>query len=192
MKSQQQTWYSAGADIVARAGFSLAMCGALAGVVYLTAHNGSQEISVASAGGTARTATVVASVDGSQAVSGSQAAVDASPVTLPVPTKIPVPLARVAEAGPMAARHPALPLKRPGTQQVAVASNVRRFESCLPGCETRDPLIVGHAEKMPDPGVSPSPTDELVEQVSFTQQTPSILGRAMDAPGAVYRRGETS
>lgn len=191
MKSQQQTWYRAGGDIVARAGFSLAMCGGLAAVVYLTGHNGSQEVSVASAGGVARTATVVASVD-SQALYKSQAAVDASPGALPVPAKIPVPLERVAEASPTPARRPAVPLKRPGAQQVAVASNVLRFESCLPGCDTRDPLIVGHAEKTPDPGVSPSPTDELVEQVSFTQRTPSILGRAMDAPGAVYRTGRNA
>lgn len=188
MNSQQQTWYRAGGDIIARAGFSLAMCGAFAAVLYVTAHNGSEEMSAASTGSVPRSATVLASFEGSPGLSKSQMAVDASPVAV----KIPVPLERVAQAGPIPAKRAALPIKRPGRETVAVTSNVVRFESCLPGCETRDPLIVGHADKAPDPGVSPRDTDELVQEVSFTDKTPTILGRALDAPRFVYRTGRNA
>ena len=192
MNSQQQSWYNAGADILARAGFSLAMCGALVGVLYATANNGSGAVSASSAGSPARTATVLASFDGSSGIYQSQAVVDASPVSMPDRPKIPMPPERVPEAGLASARYAVLPTKRPDRQSVAAASNVVRFESCLPDCETHDPLIVGHAEKASSQGLSPLPTDELVEDVSFTETTPSILGRALRAPGIVYRTGRNA
>jgi hypothetical protein len=188
MNLQQQTWYRAGGDIVARAGFSLVMCGALAGVLYLTASDGTQGLSTASLGKAPQTATVLASFENSPGLSKSQIAIDASPAAMPA-AQIPIPIQRVAEIGPMPAKRPVEPVRRPLKGPVAVASNVVHFESCLPACESRDPLIVGQSRKAAETEVSPLPTDELVQQVSYTERTPSILGRALHAPGFVYRQG---
>jgi hypothetical protein len=191
MNSQQQTWYRAGGDMIARSGFSLAMCGALAGVLYMTANDGSEELA-ASAGGTAAAATVVTSFEASPGLYKSQAVVDASPATMSAPAKTPVPVERVAQATRAPARRAASPVKRPASEPVAIASNVVRFESCLPGCDTRDPRVLGYVVKASDPSVSPGPADELVAKVSFTERTPSILERAMHAPGFVYRQGRSA
>lgn len=191
MNSQQQMWYSAGSDLIARAGFSLAMCGALAGLLYLTAHNGTDQRSVATAS-PARTATILASFDSGSGVSKSQLAVDESPVSLPLQPKTAVPLERVAEVKPASTTYAVLPIKRPAREPVAAAATVAHFESCLPGCETHDPLIVGQATKVPEPGLSPSASDELVEQVRFEEPAPSILGKALQAPGIVYRTGRNA
>lgn len=188
MNWQQQTWYRAGGDILARAGFSLAMCGALAGVLYLTANNGADEMATASTGPSARAATVIASYEGSPGVSQSQMAIDASPAAVSLQAKIPAPVERVAAAS-LTPVYSVLPTKRPDREPVVVASNVAHFETCLPDCETHDPLIVGHVEKTYDPGLSPSATDELVQRVSYTEQRPSFLGRALDVPGDAFRHG---
>jgi hypothetical protein len=192
MKWQQQTWYKAGGDMIARAGFSLAMCGALAGVLYLTASDGTQDLSTASLGKPPQIATVLASFETSPGLSKSQSAIDASPAAMPVAAQIPIPVQRVAEIGPIPAKRPVEPVRRTVKEPVAVASNVAHFETCLPACETRDPLIVGQSRQAAETEVSPLPTDELVQEVSFTERSPSILGRALHAPGFVYRQGRNA
>jgi hypothetical protein len=114
----------------------------------------------------------------------------------------------VAEASAPLARHTVASVKKavrepakeaakgtdsePASEQVAAASSAASFESCLPGCETRDPLIVGAVADVRHPDISPRPTDEMVEEVSLAQRTPSILGRALGAPVAVYRKGRSA
>lgn len=192
MNQQQQTWYRAGSEIIARAGFSLAMCGALGGVLYLTASDGTQDLSTASVSKPAQIATVVASFEASPGLSKSQEAIDASPAAAPMTAQIKAPVQRLAEIGPMPAKRPALPARVTVKEPVAVASNVVHFETCLPDCETRDPLIVGQSRKVVATEVSPLPTDELVQNVSYTERTPSILGRALHAPSFVYRESRNA
>lgn len=182
MSWQQQTWYRAGSDILARAGFSLAMCGALAGILYATSHDGQQD-TAASLGNPSQTATILASFENSPGLSKSQAVIDASPASPPATMRMPT--QSIAELAPIPARRPLPPLKK--KEPVAVAANVVRFESCLPGCESRDPLIVSSSAKAVAAEVSSRPTDELLQDASLTDTSPSILGRALDAPGAVYR-----
>lgn len=209
MNLQQRKWYNSGGDMMARAGFSLAMCGALAAVVFVTERNSSDGLSASAGSGAARPAIIVASFQNSSGIDKSQTAIDASPYSAPLlPARIPIPLERVAEASAPLARHTVASVKKavrepakeaakgtdsePASEQVAAASSAASFESCLPGCETRDPLIVGAVADVRHPDISPRPTDEMVEEVSLAQRTPSILGRALGAPVAVYRKGRSA
>jgi hypothetical protein len=213
MNLQQRKWYNSGRDMMARAGFSLAMCGALAAVVFVTERNSSDGLSASAGPGAARPAIIVASFQNSSGIDKSQTAIDASPYSAPLlPARIPIPLERVAEASAPLARHTVASVKKavrepakeaakgtakgtdsePASEQVAAASSAASFESCLPGCETRDPLIVGAVADVRHPDISPRPTDEMVEEVSLAQRTPSILGRALGAPVAVYRKGRSA
>jgi hypothetical protein len=208
MNLQQRKWYTSGGDMMARAGFSLAMCGALAAVVFVTERNGSDALSASATLGAARPATIVASFQNGSGIDKSQTAIDASPYSPPLPARIPIPLERVADASPPLPRHAVASVKKAARQpvreparetakdtvseQVAAASSAAGFESCLPGCETRDPLIVGAVADVRHPDISPAPTDEMVEEVSLAQRTPSILGRALGAPVAVYRKGRSA
>ncbi len=188
MHSKQQKWYKAGGDIVARAGFCLVMCGTLAAVIYATHRNGSEQLAAASTTRPGRTATVLEAVVANPVLSGSQVAIDASPAVTPAVANIPIPLERVAAADQVP-RHVPLPARRAVREPVVATAKFVRFESCLPGCDTRDPLIVRAAERTPPPVASPRDTDELVEEVDFRDRGPGLLGRALDAPGAVYRTG---
>lgn len=189
MTSQQQTWYRAGSDIVARAGFSLVMCGALAAVIYVTHRNGSEELAAASMNNAPRVAIVLPGIAENPGVSVAQAAIDASPAAAPVVANIPIPTLRVAAAGDPAPRHAPVPAKRAVREAVVASARTVSFESCLPGCETKDPLIVGHVAAPQVPAAFPQEGDTLVETVSFQEREPGLLGRAMDAPSLVYRTG---
>ncbi len=189
MTSQQQTWYRAGSDIVARAGFSLVMCGALAAVIYVTHRNGSDELAAAPINNAPRVAMVLPGVAANPGVSVAQAAIDASPAAAPVVANIPIPTWRVVAAADPAPRHAPVPTKRAVRETVVASADAHSFESCLPGCETKDPLIVGHAAAPKVPVAFPQEGDTLVEKVSLQDREPGLLGRAMDAPGLVYRTG---
>jgi len=188
MSPQSETWYRTGSDMIARAAFSIVMCGALALAAYAT-HQGAapQHASVASVA--PKIATVVASFEDSPGISQSQAVVDASPTANLLPATIPLPIARVAEARPVAARHASSPARKPVREPVAEAPEVVSFESCLPGCETQDPLIVGRDGAAPEGAVMSDAAVAPMETVSLAEPRQGLVGMALHAPRAVYQTG---
>lgn len=185
---QDMKWLGAGADVAVRAAFSLGMCGALAGFLYLTAQNGIAESSVTPAEPAA--ATLVATLDTKPAL--SQAVVDASPPAVAVPVKVSTPFIAAIKAQTV------IPTKRPDVpaKASAVARNSpERFDTCLPNCETHDPMIVGYAEKDPAPFQSDPQVDAVVEEpvsLPVLQSAGSLLGRALEVPADAMRKGRSA
>lgn len=188
MSAQLETWYRGATDMMARAGFSVVMCGALAAAIYAT-HHGSAPQQSAAVVPAPRIATVVASFEESPGISRSQAVVDASPGASLLPVNIPIPLARVAEVRSAPARHVSPSVRKAVRDPVTEAPEVVSFESCLPGCETQDPLIVGRDAPAPDAALISHQADMPVETASVAEPGPGILGMALGAPRAVYQTG---
>lgn len=190
MGLQHMKWLGDGADVAVRAAFSLGMCGALAGFLYITAQNGMAE---SSSGRQAvpQAATVVATLD--TGAVHSPAMPEAKPVAVAVPLKVSTPAVASAQIQTV------IPTKRPDISpkaSVAAAGNsVERFDKCLPNCETRDPMIVGQAASEPAP-FDPNPqVDAMVEQpVSFPvlRSAGTLLDRALEVPGDAIRKGKSA
>lgn len=188
MGMQDMKWRAAGADVAIRAAFSLGMCGALAGFLYLTAQNGIAENSTVQAGPQA--ATLVAMLDAKPTV--SQSAVDAGPYAVAAPIKVSTPIIVSMKAQTVIpTKRPEVPTKEP----VVARSATERFSTCLPNCETRDPMIVGYPEKDPAPFQPDPQVDAMVEEpvsLPVLQRAGSLLGRALEVPGNAIRKGQSA
>lgn len=186
MNMLKEKWLGGGADVAIRAAFSFAMCGALAGLLYLTAQNGLAAGSNAQQ--TPQTATVLASIGAKPQADRVPAPVATPAAPMVLPTSTPV----VASAD----IRPVIPTKRPAlpTKPAAEKNAVARFDSCLPDCETRDPMIVGDADKMTEMQPVPPQDDRQIEQpvrLPMLAGANSLLEKAFDAPGAAFRKGKS-
>ena len=180
-------WLGAGTDVAARAAFSLGMCGALAGLLYLTAQDGLADLSTAQQTAP-RTATILASLDAKPQMDRAQAVVDASPVSLSLQASMPAAVAVVPLERPaIPTRRPAAPVKMP----TAIA-DVARFDRCSPACDTRDPMIVGHADKAQEVALQAPEFDEEIERPvgsPVLAGASNLLEKALDVPGVAFRKG---
>lgn len=187
MTMLKEKWLGGGADVAIRAAFSFAMCGALVGVIYLTAQDGLADGS--SGQQQPRAATVLASMD-----------------TRPQADRLPVPVTTKASSitlpasAPVVALtdiRPVIPTKRPTPpiKLPAGKGDVARFDSCLPDCETRDPMIIGYAGKARQ--IEPASSQDDDPQIEQTVSLPVVAGatelldKAFDVPGAAFRKGKS-
>lgn len=187
MGLKHRKWLGAGTDVAARAAFSLGMCGALAGLLYLTAQDGMADVSTAQQTAP-RTATILASLDSKSGIDRAQAVIDASPPVASPATQIPA----VVSVTPI--ERPAIPTRRPAApvKIPAAKTEVARFDRCSPACDTRDPMIVGFADKTRE---TASEAPEAYEDLGQPVDSPilsgasNLLDRALDVPGAAFRKG---
>jgi hypothetical protein len=187
MGLKHRKWLGAGTDVAARAAFSLAMCGALAGLLYLTAQDGLADLSTAQQTNP-RTATILASLDARPQMDRAQAVVDASPISLSLPAGIPAAVAVVPT------ERPAIPTKRPATpvKMPIAKADVARFDRCSPSCDTRDPMIVGYADRTQEVAFQAPEFDEEIERPVVSPVlagASNLLEKALDAPSAAFRKG---
>jgi hypothetical protein len=186
MKMLKEKWLDGGADVAIRAAFSFAMCGALAGVMYLTAQNGLADGSNTQQA--PRAATVLASIDSKPQADRVPlpAAIHAVPIAHPAS----VPVVASADIRPVIpTRRPTAPARLPADK-----SAVARFDSCLPDCETRDPMIIGYGDQPPEMEPVAARDDQQIEQpvrLPVLAGATSFLGKALDVPGAALRKGKS-
>lgn len=196
MGTQPASWWNGQSETTRRLGSGLAVCGTVVGALYLIVQTAPADramrfvddsgvIAISSAKPLERVEHV--------AMGGPQVAVDASPArqTVSVPIPSPSPPASTEKAGVTAKRvasHPVI-----AKTKVASSGGVERFDRCLPQCETRDPLIAADPEyaQVEQPLVNDEPPPVVEERVGFRPLAGArhLLSQAVDAPGAVLRRG---
>ncbi len=191
MDAQPVSWWNGQSETTRRLGCGLAVCGTVVGALYVIVQTGPADRSTGFIDEGGRTTINGAASAPDLVVNRLQPAVDASPARLlvSVPVPQPSPLAAMIKSG--------APVKRivradAGKTKVASSAEVEHFDSCLPQCETRDPLITrnpDYAEAvLPVAGDAPSPV--LEERAGFhpLAEARNLLTKAVDAPGDMLRR----
>lgn len=191
MDTQPVRWWNGQSEATRRLGSALAVCGTVVGALYLIVETAPTERAMRFFDDSGRITISSAKPLEHLAANGPQLAIDASPARQLMTVPIPIP-------SPLAAVKIPTPAKRIASHsdtvktKIAAAGGVERFDSCLPQCETRDPLIAGgqeYAESEP-PSVAIDPPPVVEERVGFRPLAGArhLLSRAVDAPGVMLRR----
>lgn len=162
-------------------------CCLFAGVLYLAAYIGGKDVVIAPIDANDRVAVEI--VKERPGANMLQAAVDASPgvpsPSVAKPVAVPIP-----HVSPKLAASPAKSRKE--ETAAVMPAGVARFDSCLPECETRDPLIAEYHGPSQDvmPVNAPADVEEEVEfDVSPLRGAGHVFDAASEASGNVLRRG---
>jgi len=124
-----------------------------------------------------------------------QATIDASPYVLPTPAVRPASANKSASAQTANGTKKVAAHAKVTTVKMAASSDVTRFDRCMPQCDTRDPMIVGHAEPappLPDMQAALDPAPEPVDDRPPQGGVRYILSKAVEAPGYVVRKGRAA
>lgn len=172
---------------VQKLGVGLGACCLFAGVLYLAAYVGGTDVVIAPIDANDRVA--VETVKSRPSVNMLQAAIDASPAvpspSIAKPVAVPTP-----HVSPRLAASPAKSRKE--ETAVAMPPGVARFDSCLPQCETRDPLIAEYHEtsqRLAPVDMTADGEEEVEYVVSPLRGAGHMLDAASDASGRALRRG---
>lgn len=188
METEEMKRWNVQGGSVQKLGVGLVACGLFAGVLYLAAFIGGKDVLIAPIDANDRVA--VETVKDRPSVNLLQAAVDASPA-VPSPSAAKQQVAvSTRHVPPKLAASPAKSRKEEAA--VVMPAGVARFDSCLPQCETRDPLIAEYHGTSQDlvPVNAPAAGEEEVEfGVSPLRGAGHVFDAASEASGKVFRRG---
>ncbi|MEZ2128238.1 MULTISPECIES: hypothetical protein [unclassified Sinorhizobium] len=187
METEEMKRWNVQGGSIQKLGVGLGACCLFAGVLYLAAYVGGNDVVIAPIDANDRVA--VETVKDRPSVNMLQAAIDASPAVPSPPAAKPAAVA-IRHVAPKLAESPAKSRKEEAA--VVMPSGVARFDSCLPECETRDPLIAEYHGTSRDfvPVNAPADDEEEVEfGVSPLREAGHMFDSASEASGKVLRRG---
>ncbi|WP_168879526.1 hypothetical protein [Rhizobium sp. P28RR-XV] len=193
MDAQPMRWWNGQSETTRRLGSGLAVCGTVVGALYMIVQTAPTERAMRIIDDSGRITISSRGLLDHVATNGLQVVVDAGAAQQVMSVPIPQP-------SPLTAAKSSAPAKKTASRtdaiktSVAASGDVERFDRCLPQCETRDPLISGYpqyAEAKPSLAGDDDPSPVVEERVGFHPLAGArqILTRAVDAPGAMLRRG---
>ncbi|MFT4182322.1 MAG: hypothetical protein QM636_10440 [Rhizobium sp.] len=183
----------AASELARKMSVGLFVCGVTVAGLYAVARTDSERplmSSIDAAGGGA-----IKIANARKNASDLQAAIDASPYVLPTPAVRPA-LPNKSASSPTGSGVKKVATRAKVTVvKTADASDVTRFDRCMPQCDTRDPMIVGEAKPVPPPvdmqvavRYEPAPVDDQPPAGGVRY----ILNKAVEAPGYVVRQGRAA
>ncbi|MBB3609756.1 hypothetical protein [Rhizobium sp. BK602] len=193
MSMQHAKLPGAASELARKISVGLFVCGVTVAGLYAVARTDSERPLMSSIDAVGGGAIKIANARNN--ASDLQAAIDASPYVLPTPAARPASPNRSASTQTATGAKKVVAHAKVTVVKTAEASDVTRFDRCMPQCDTRDPMIVGQAEPAPPPvdlqvaaRYEPEPVDDHppVGGVRY------ILNRAVEAPAYVVRKGRAA